>query len=235
MNKFAKKIIKAALKPARAIVRGGFCAAHAIRELSFKGMLKGISGLGELIVKVIYSAALFIETVFVRIAKAGYKNLLVRVVKFIYATGEFVIKWTCILAKGTVKVIMAIPKSFVRNFSYWAPALSCIAVIAVLFSTNFYALALKVTVNGETVGYVSNESEFSNVVSEVENNLGESIGENYVMTSNPEYSFTIVNKSKLQTEESKSEMYDGVYSIVCEEIGEHYGLYVDGTLIAASQ
>ncbi len=235
MNKFAKKIIKAALKPARAIVRGGFCAAHAIRELSFKGMLKGISGLGELIVKFIYSAGLFIETVFVRIAKAGYKNLLVRAVKFIYATGEFVIKWTCILAKGTVKVIMAIPKSFVRNFSYWAPALSCIAVIAVLFSTNFYALALKVTVNGETVGYVSNESEFSNVVSEVENNLGESIGENYVMTSNPEYSFTIVNKSKLQTEESKSEMYDGVYSIVCEEIGEHYGLYVDGTLIAASQ
>lgn len=96
-------------------------------------------------------------------------------------------------------------------------------------------MALKVTVNGETVGYVSNESEFSQVVSEVENNLGQSIGENYVMTSNPEYSFTVVSKEKLKNEDSKTDMYDGVYSIVCEEIGEHYGLYVDGTLVAASE
>ena len=235
MNKFTKKLINIILKPARAAVRGGFRAVEAIKSFTFRGMLSGISRLGENVIKFIYSVGLAVENFVIRTAKAVYRHVLVRSVKFIYATGEWVIKWTCFIAKGLVKVIMAIPKNFVRNFSYWAPALSCVGVVAVLFSTNYYALALKVTVNGETVGYVSNESEFSNVVSEVEDSLGESIGENYVMTSNPEYSFTIVNKEKLTAEESKSEMYNGVYSIVCEEIGEHYGLYVDGTLIAASE
>lgn len=235
MNKFSKKLINTLLKPAKAIVRGGFCAAGAVKKITFRGILRGISRLGEMIVRGIYSVGFAVESLVIKISKAIYKNVLVSAVKFIYATGECVIKWTSLGAKGAVRVIMAIPKSFVRNFSYWAPALGGAGVVAILLSTNFYALALKVTVNGETVGYVSNESEFSQVVSEVENNLGESIGENYVMTSNPEYSFTVVSKEKLKNEDSKNDMYDGVYSIVCEEIGEHYGLYVDGTLVAASE
>lgn len=235
MNKFSKKLINIVLKPVRAAVRGGFCIAGAVKKITFRGTLHGISRLGEMIVKGIYSVGFAVESFIVKIAKAVYKNVFVNAVKFIYATGEGVIKWTSLGAKGAVKVVMAIPKSFVRNFSYWAPALGGIGVVAILLSTNFYALALKVTVNGETVGYVSNESEFSQVVSEVENNLGQSIGENYVMTSNPEYSFTVVSKEKLKNEDSKTDMYDGVYSIVCEEIGEHYGLYVDGTLVAASE
>lgn len=235
MSKFTKKLLNIILKPARMCVKGGFCAAKAIKNFSLKGLLYGISRLGEKIVKLIYSVGLAVENCVICIAKAVYFRILVRSVKFIYACGEFVIKWTRLAALGSVKIIMAIPKSFVRNFSYWAPALSAVGVVAVIFSANFYALALKVTVNGETVGYVANETEFSNVVSEVENSLGESIGENYVMTSNPEYSFTIVNKEKLKTQESKSEIHDSVYSIVCEEIGEHYGLYIDGELVAASE
>ena len=43
--------------------------------------------------------------------------------------------------------------------------------------------------------------------------------------------FCYVNKQELKDEQT---IYDNVYSIVCEEIGEHYGLYVDGQLIAAA-
>lgn len=235
MNKLTGKIVNTLLRPVRALVRGGFHAARAVKNFTFRGMLSGICRLGENIVKFIYSTGLAVETAVLRVSKFIYKNLLVKSVKFIYGTGELVIKYSCIGAKGLVKVIMAVPKSFVRNFSYWAPALSGVGVIAIILSTNFYALALKVTVNGETVGYVASENEFSSVVNDVETSLGESIGENYVMTSNPEYSFTIVNKDKLKKQENRDEMYDGVYSIVCGEIGEHYGLYVDGDLVAASE
>ena len=127
---------------------------------------------------------------------------------------------------------MWIPRSFVRDFSYWAPSLAGVAVVALIFSSNFYALALKVTVDGKVIGYVDSEGEFVDVVSQVESTMGETIGENYVMASTPEYSFAIVSKTSVDNTET---LYEGVYDIASAEIGENYGLFVDGELIAASE
>ena len=230
MASFLKKLKKAVLFPARLAVRAGFAVARGIKGFSFKKLIKSVNTLGESIVRFIYGTGLAVENFVTGVAKFTGRTF-IKACKFVYRTGDRVIYYTVKFTRIAVKIIMIIPKSFVRDFSYWAPALSCVGVIAVLFSTNFYALALKVTVNGNTAGYVANESEFSKVVSKVEDNLGDTIGENYVMTSQPEYSFTIVNKDKLE----ETEIYENVYSIVCEEIGEHYGLYVDGQLIAATE
>jgi len=226
----SKTIKEKLLKPLRFIVRMMLKAGHAVKHMSIRDVIHATSSLGEMVVKFIYSTGLTVEKAAVCLAKFVYRALLF-CVNFTYRTGEFVIKYSKLIATRGIKIVMLIPKSFVRDFSYWAPALSAAGVITLLLSTNFYTLALKVTVNGETVGYVSNESEFSSLVSDVENRLGNSIGENYVMKTSPEYSFAVVDKAKVSTDE----MYDDVYSAVCEEIGEHYGLYVDGKLVAATE
>ncbi len=226
----SKTIKKILLAPVKAIVRGLLKAGHAVKHMSIRDVIHSTSALGEKVVKFIYNTGLFVEKSVVTGAKFLFKAFMFAV-NFTYKTGELVIKYSTLFATRGIKIIMLIPKSFIRDFSYWAPALSAVGVIAILLSTNFYTLALKVTVNGETVGYVSNEGEFSSLVSSVEDDLGNSIGENYVMKTTPEYSFAVVDKSKLSTEE----MYNDVYSAVCEEIGEHYGLYVDGELVAATE
>lgn len=230
MSSFLKVLKNIALYPAKLLVRAGFKAADSIKNFSVRKLMRAISSLGEKIVKFIYGTGLRVENTFIITGKL-IAYAFVKTCRFVYHTGELVIFYTTQATRIIVKVVMLIPKSFVRDFSYWAPALSCIGIVTLILSTNFYALALKVTVNGNTAGYVANESEFSKVVSKVEDDLGDTIGENYVMTSRPEYSFTIVDKQKLD----ETEIYENVYDIVCEEIGEHYGLYVDGQLIAATE
>ena len=229
-----KEIKNRILTPIRAAVRSCINAAAAVSGKGAQDAVHKISTLGEVVIKFIYLVGAVVEnSVLALILYAA--RLVVLGFGGVCNIGEFIIKWSVFFAKCGIKVIMAIPKSFVRNFSYWAPALSAVGVIALIFSTNYYALALKVTVNGETVGYVSSENDFSNVITQVESELGQTIGENYVMSSNPEYTFAVVSKEKLTTDESKEKLHNDVYSAVCEEIGEHYGLYVDGQLIAATE
>lgn len=226
-NKTTKRIL---LAPIKALLRLMFKAGHELKHLSFKKVLRFVAAIGEGVIKFIYNTGLFVENTVIRLIKLVIFAIAL-FIKFTYATGEKVIKYTKIVTRFLIKIIMIIPKSFVRDFSYWAPALSAVSVIAVLFCTNYYALALKVSVGGKSLGYVQSEDDFASVVTKVEDNLGDSIGENYVMKTTPEYSFAIVNKEKL----SSDEIYSGVFEAVCEEIGEHYGLFVDGTLVAATE
>lgn len=235
MKKSPKKISNIVLSPVKALLRGCFKLARALKGASLRGAVSGVSRIGERVFNTVCFIGLLVERFFTVLFTGLWKKLIVPAYRFTCATGEWVIRWSLFFAKAIARFVIAIPKNFVRNFSYWAPGLACVGIVALLFSANFYALALKVTVNGETVGYVSSENEFSNLVSEVESELGASIGENYVMASNPEYTFTIVSRNKLTDSEEQSVLHDGVYSIVCEEIGEHYGLYVDGKLVAASE
>lgn len=225
-----KRIKKTIIKIIKKLIRGTFRVGYAIRTLSPKKVLKEAVNLVENIIRFIYKVGLEVENGTVKLAKTIYKCIMAGG-RFVYRTGEWTIDKSIRLARFVKNIVMIIPKSMVRDFSYWAAVASAVAVVTVVLSTNYYALALKVSVNGETIGYVEDEDAFSQVVSKVETNLGDSIGENYVMASNPEYSFAIVNKTKLEAED----IYEDVYTIVCEEIGEHYGLYVDGKLVAATE
>ena len=227
MKKFLKDI---SIKALKAVLRAFIITYDKMRKIDIGKLAGAISGLGEKLIKFIYRTGLFVENTVIKIALFAYRAVRLFCI-FCADTGDDLIHCSVIGVKKITKIIMLIPKSIVKDFSYWAPA-TCAAVIVVgIISSNFYAVALKVTVNGATAGYVANEDEFSQVVSTVEDKLGDTIGDNYVMSSKPEYSFTVVNKQELKDEQT---IYDNVYSIVCEEIGEHYGLYVDGQLIAAA-
>lgn len=218
------------LYPLKALIRGIFKLGYAIKGMTLRGILSGIAEFGKSVLRFVSKTGEKVEAAAILL----FRLLIVLFYKFIqftYSTGEFVIKYSRIVAKKSIKIIMLIPKSIVRDFSYWAPAFAVLGVVVVVYSMQFYSLALKVTVGGETIGYVSNESEFDALVSSVEDELGNTIGENYVMKASPTYSFAIVDKNKV----SADDMYNDVYSAVCEEIGEHYGLYVDSKLIAATE
>lgn len=148
------------------------------------------------------------------------------------ALGEWVMKAAAGLYKGAVRLTVWAAHSFVKDFSYWAPALALAGIIGVIILFQTYTVALEVTVDGKVVSYVSNEREFTAAVTAVEKNLAETLGENYCMYTPPEYGFVFVKRNKQSDEEN---LYAQVYRAVTEEIGHHYGLYVDGALVAAAE
>lgn len=148
------------------------------------------------------------------------------------AVGEKVMAISVKIYKSITHVLIWAAHSIVSDFAYWAPVFSAAAVISILIFMQSHTVALEVTVDGKTVSYVNNEKEFSNAVTAVEKNLAETLGENYCMYTAPEYRFVFINKNKLADEEN---LYAQAYRAVTEEIGHHYGLYVDGELVAAAE
>ena len=188
----------------------------------------------------IYKTGYVVERFFVGLFKLLLKPLLRQVAKctpknifrWVSGLGEWVLGNVIRLYKGTLRFVVWVAHSIVSDFCYWAPAFSVVAVIALLVVFRNYTVALEVTVGDEIVSYVKDEKEFSGAVLSVEQNLAETLGENYCMYTAPEYKFVFVKKNRMADEEN---LYAQVYRAVTEEIGNHYGLYVDGTLIAAAK
>lgn len=150
----------------------------------------------------------------------------------ICGVGEWVIRAATWLYRRLTRLAVWAAHSIVADFCYWAPAFGGIAVVVILIFFRTYTVALEVRINDEVISYVSNEQEFASAVSSVEKNLAETLGENYCMYTAPEYSFVFIKKNKMADEEN---LYAQAYRAVTEEIGDHYGLYVDGTLVAAAE
>lgn len=150
----------------------------------------------------------------------------------ISALGDWVMRAACWLYRGAIRLVVWAAHSIVADFSYWAPAFCVLAIIAVAAVFQTYTVALEVKVGGNVVSYVMNEREFTDAVTAVEKNLAETLGENYCMYTAPEFEFVFVNRNKRADQEN---LYAQVYRAVTEEIGHHYGLYVDGTLVAAAE
>lgn len=146
--------------------------------------------------------------------------------------GEGVMSFAVKLYHGVVHVLVWSAHSIVSDFAYWAPVFSAVAVVSLLIFLQGHTVALEVSIDGETVSYVNNEKEFTDAVTAVEKELATTLGENYCMYTAPEYEFVFIKKNKMADEEN---LYAQAYRAVTEEIGHHYGLYIDGTLVAAAE
>ena len=151
---------------------------------------------------------------------------------WICTVGEGVISVTRKIYKGIAHALIWAAHSIVSDFAYWAPAISGVAIVVIAIFMQSHTVALAVNIDGETVSYVNNEQEFSAAVTAVEKELANTLGENYCMYTAPEYQFVFINKNKMADEEN---LYAQAYRAVTEEIGHHYGLYVDGTFVAAAE
>ena len=146
--------------------------------------------------------------------------------------GEKVIATGGWLYAHLIKFLSWAAHSIVSDFCMWAPFLGAAMLIGVGVFFRFNAVALEVSVDGNVVTYVENEDRFAGAVTEVEQTLSETLGENYCMYTAPEYRFVLIKKNLLASEDT---LYAQAYRAVTEEIGHHFGLYVDGELVAAAE
>lgn len=205
-----------------------------------RNILMVVFGVIYAIVRFIYKTGWIVEHIFLAIFRITLFPLLrflrkctpKNVFNAICNVGEWVMKVAIWLYTHLLRLLVWAAHSIVDDFAYWAPAFSGIAVIGLLFFFRSYTVALEVTIDDEVVSYVRNETEFAGAITSVEKNLAETLGENYAMYTAPEYQFVFIKKNKMPDEDS---LYAQAYRAVTEEIGNHFGLYVDGTLVAAAE
>ena len=203
-------------------------------------VLMTIFGLAYGLARFIYKTGWIVEHIFLAIFRVTLFPILrflrkctpKNVFNKICALGEKVINISVRLYVLAVRLVVWVAHSFVDDFAYWAPGISAVAVIGLMFFFRSYTVALEVTIDDEVISYVRNETEFAGAVTSVEKNLTETLGENYTMYTSPEYQFVFIKKNKLPDTDS---LYAQAYRAVTEEIGHHFGLYVDGTLVAAAE
>ena len=192
------------------------------------------------IVKFIYNTGWVIESIFIW----PFRFILLPIVRLLSkCTPARVFNWICKLGEKVIFAAQWLYRHMLRFFSWaahsvisdfcmWAPFFGLAIVLGVAIFFHSHAIALEVSINGQTVTYVENEARFAGAVTEVEKSLSETIGENYCMFTSPEYRFAIVKKNQLASEET---LFAQAYRAVSEEIGHHFGLYVDGELVAAAE
>ncbi len=205
-----------------------------------KGVLIAVLSVIYRIGRFIYKTGWIIETVVMFLLSFT----LIPLVRFLLkCTPKNVFEWVCgvgekVMAvavkiyKGVLHLLVWAAHSIVSDFAYWAPVFSAIAVITLVIFLQSHTIALQVTIDDKPVTYVNNEKEFTDAVTAVENELADTLGENYCMYTAPEYNFVFINKNKMSDKDS---LYALTYRAVTEEIGHHFGLYIDGEFVAAAE
>lgn len=121
---------------------------------------------------------------------------------------------------------------FFRRFSsfsrYLLMPLSVILILGSMFTLSAYSLGLKVTLDGEVVGYVVDADTFEQARVAVEEKYSQRLGESFRMEQTPVYSVSLVSRADLVS----TEQLEANISTICESAaGKSYGVFVDGTLV----
>lgn len=118
-----------------------------------------------------------------------------------------------------------------RNaFNYIAP-LTGIAVLALtVYMWSGATFAISVNYNGKTLGMVTSEQAFNNVLNSVETKVTEASGRNFTLDKTPVYRLSLAKKSDLSDED---ELFDSLVQASGSEVEKGYGLYVNGSLVGA--
>ena len=116
-----------------------------------------------------------------------------------------------------------------RALNFLLPVVSlalCVAVIVSMLSLNY---VLKVDYNGQTVGYVSDETVYDGARKIIENRMVASDNKNW--GEGATMSIAVVDSGAVVTQD---EMAEALLSVSGEEIAQATGLYVGGTFIGAT-
>jgi len=176
---------------------------------------------------------LFIKSIFLFIYYTGLKiescvsyanrEGIRRIIDYISTISIFIFK---IFNKGFFYIFKQIKVAS----RYWIPACSILLVALFIASSTTYAFALKVTIDDEVVGYVSEQSKFVIAKEKVENDISDKLNDRYAFDRVPTFSFSIVKRDSLTGSE---QVYSNLYKKAEESLGQTYGIFVDGKLIAA--
>lgn len=104
------------------------------------------------------------------------------------------------------------------------PILSCIFLFNVISYTNKQAYALKLTVNGDFIGYIDNESIFNDAESMVQKRINYSGSSTEIINFEPTYEVNTIGGKTLTV----YQVTDKMLSLVSSNIERGYGLYIGG-------
>ncbi|MDE6732642.1 MAG: M23 family metallopeptidase, partial [Oscillospiraceae bacterium] len=116
----------------------------------------------------------------------------------------------------------------------WAlPIASCIFLFNVVSYANNQNYALKLTVNGDFVGYISDETTFTNAQKMVQNRINYTGSDMEVFSFEPVYEIESIGNSPLL---NQYQVADSIIALLGKEVSDGYGLYLGdsfyGTLTA---
>lgn len=106
----------------------------------------------------------------------------------------------------------------------WAlPIASCIFLFNVVSYANNQNYALKLTVNGDFVGYISDETTFTNAQKMVQNRINYTGSDMEVFSFEPVYEIESIGNSPLL---NQYQVADSIIALLGKEVDEGYGLYL---------
>jgi murein DD-endopeptidase MepM/ murein hydrolase activator NlpD len=134
--------------------------------------------------------------------------------------------------RAAYKTEYAVSTKFV-NCSVPRTAGLAILSAAVLFimATSFVGVGLQVYVDGNPIGFVSNQDDFMHITSNVESKVSRILGSPYLLDTDIEYKFEMYNRQNtIDEHEVEKLLFSGI-----DEISKLYTLKVDGEVIGASE
>lgn len=115
-----------------------------------------------------------------------------------------------------------------RTSHFWLPAFTFCIIFTLAILFNIYTVAVEVIEGNKVVGYFENKEIYDLTKKSVEEDVTDKLGEQYSFESEPIFSFAIVKKDEIsQSEKVKSELLKEAEG----NIGQSYGLFVDGELL----
>ncbi len=125
----------------------------------------------KIVAVLIYGVGYHIERLALRVYRLIKKLLTAGIFRTVCNIGEWVLRAFRAIWRGFLRAVTWIAGSFVGNFSWWAPAIGAVCIISVMVFSNFFSVALQVTINGSVVGYVKDENEYHAILSKVESQI----------------------------------------------------------------
>jgi murein DD-endopeptidase MepM/ murein hydrolase activator NlpD len=110
-----------------------------------------------------------------------------------------------------------------------AAALAFVAAVVLLLSYSLLGTGLEVFIDGESIGYINNESEFTRALQEVEARASEILGRPYSVAPDVRYRFGTVNRRLIFNHE---EVVNQLFGQI-EDIDRLHVLTLDGAVVAA--
>ena len=112
-----------------------------------------------------------------------------------------------------------------------AAAVVVVAVTLSILSMNYMSLGLEVFINGESVGYVKEQSDFEDVANYVEKRASALLGTPYQLEDEVSYKFAFINNDKvISPVDMQKKLFDGI-----DKIAVLYVLTVDGKIVGANE
>ncbi len=147
-------------------------------QTTFNRILRALWMCLKILLVLIYGCGFYVEKVIFALFRLIRWIVTIGWFQTVCNVGEWVIATALRFAKWLAHLGHWIAKSFVRDFSWWAPAIGLVCFIAVLIVSNFFSIALEVSINDNVVGYVSDEQEYHLILNQVEADIQTQLDKN---------------------------------------------------------